>query len=113
MPPPGLHLFQSKSLDSHCTNAPFKMLWLFATAGNHCDLPLLVIQFSIEHALSCPKGGFSSVRHNEIRDLTLYRSRATIVARLAVVRISVSFCVFFYKWPTASIRPFKHFIQVS
>ena len=27
-------------------------------------------KFSIEHALSCPKGGFPSVRHNEIRDLT-------------------------------------------
>ena len=27
-------------------------------------------KFSVEHALSCPKGGFSSVRHNEIRDIT-------------------------------------------
>ena len=26
--------------------------------------------FSIEHALSCAKGGFPSIRHNEIRDLT-------------------------------------------
>ena len=26
--------------------------------------------FSIEHALSCPKGGFPSLRHNGIRDLT-------------------------------------------
>ena len=26
--------------------------------------------FSVEHALSCAKGGFSSIRHNEIRDLT-------------------------------------------
>ena len=25
---------------------------------------------SVEHALSCPKGGFPSIRHNEIRDLT-------------------------------------------
>ena len=24
--------------------------------------------FSVEHALSCPKGGFPSIRHNEIRD---------------------------------------------
>ena len=45
--------------------------------------------------------------------LTLYRSRATIVARQAVVRISVSFCVFFLKWPTGSIEPLKHFIHVS
>ena len=28
------------------------------------------IAFSIEHSLSCPKGGFPSLRHNEIRDLT-------------------------------------------
>ena len=27
-------------------------------------------KFSVEHALSCPKGGFPSLRHNEIRDLT-------------------------------------------
>ena len=27
-------------------------------------------KFSIEHSLSCPKGGFPSIRHNEIRDLT-------------------------------------------
>ena len=26
--------------------------------------------FSIEHALSCSKGGYPSIRHNEIRDLT-------------------------------------------
>ena len=24
----------------------------------------------VEHALSCPKGGFPSIRHNEVRDLT-------------------------------------------
>ena len=28
------------------------------------------MKFPIEHALSCPKGGFPSIRHNEIRDLT-------------------------------------------
>ena len=25
--------------------------------------------FSVDHALSCPKGGFPSIRHNEIRDI--------------------------------------------
>ena len=29
-----------------------------------------VTKFSIEHALSCPKGGFPSIRHNEIKDVT-------------------------------------------
>ena len=28
--------------------------------------------FSVEHALSCPKGGYPSIRHNEIRDFTAY-----------------------------------------
>ena len=27
-------------------------------------------KFSVEHVLSCPKGSFPSIRHNEIRDLT-------------------------------------------
>ena len=27
-------------------------------------------QFNVEHALSCPRGGFPSIRHNEIRDIT-------------------------------------------
>ena len=27
-------------------------------------------QFTVEHALSCPQGGFPSIRHNEIRDIT-------------------------------------------
>ena len=26
--------------------------------------------FSVEHALSCPKGGFPILRHNKIRDIT-------------------------------------------
>ena len=32
-----------------------------------CDKP-----FSVEHALSCSYGGFPSICHNEIRDLTAY-----------------------------------------
>ena len=27
-------------------------------------------QFSVDHALSCPTGGFPSIRHNEVRDIT-------------------------------------------
>ena len=27
-------------------------------------------KFDVEHALSCPRGGFPSIRHNEIRDIT-------------------------------------------
>ena len=28
--------------------------------------------FTVEHSLSCPKGGYPSIRHNEIRDFTAY-----------------------------------------
>ena len=27
-------------------------------------------KFSVEHSFTCPNGGFPSLRHNEIRDLT-------------------------------------------
>ena len=29
-------------------------------------------QFTVEHALSCPKGGYPTIRHNEIRDFTAH-----------------------------------------
>ena len=41
--------------------------WLPLRAPTHCACG---ISFSVEHALSCPKGGLPSIRHNEIRDLT-------------------------------------------
>ena len=41
--------------------------WQPAHLPTHCACGS---KFSIEHALSCPKGGFPSIRHNEIRDLT-------------------------------------------
>ena len=41
--------------------------WLPDHAPTNCDCGT---NFSIEHALSCPKGGFPSIRRNEIRDLT-------------------------------------------
>ena len=41
--------------------------WLPSRMPSHCTCGS---KFSIEHALSCPKGGFPSIRHNEVRDLT-------------------------------------------
>ena len=41
--------------------------WHPARTPSHCDCGA---NFSIEHSLSCPKGGFPTIRHNEIRDLT-------------------------------------------
>jgi len=34
---------------------------------DHCPCG---VKFSVEHAFSCPRGGFPIIRHNEIRDLT-------------------------------------------
>ena len=41
--------------------------WIPANLSTHCACGK---KFSIEHAFSCPKGGFPSIRHNEIRDIT-------------------------------------------
>ena len=39
--------------------------WLPSNTPIHCACGT---QFSVEHSLSCPKGGFPSIRHNEVRD---------------------------------------------
>ena len=41
--------------------------WTPAGAPIHCDCGA---NFSVEHVLSCSRGGFPSIRHNEIRDIT-------------------------------------------
>ena len=43
--------------------------WLPANMPTSCACG---VTFSVECALSCPKGGFPSIRHNEIRDYTAY-----------------------------------------
>jgi len=47
-----------------CTSLRLEMPCLFMS---HCSCGH---QFSIEHVLSCQAGGFLSIRHNEVRDLT-------------------------------------------
>ena len=44
--------------------------WLPNNMPSTCDCGK---PFSVEHALSCAKGGFPSIRHNEIRDITATR----------------------------------------
>ena len=46
-------------------------LWL---ATPTTTIPVCVCDktFNVEHALSCPYGGFPSIRHNEIRDITAH-----------------------------------------
>ena len=41
--------------------------WSPVNTPSHCSCGS---QFSVQHALSCPKGGFPTLRHNEVRDLT-------------------------------------------
>ena len=41
--------------------------WSPLNTPSHCSCGS---QFSVQHALSCPKGGFPTLRHNEVRDLT-------------------------------------------
>ena len=42
-------------------------LVLFKDVLSHCTCG---VTFSIEHKLSCPRGGFTILRHNDIRDFT-------------------------------------------
>ena len=49
------------------------MPWLYATAGAPTKTPTHFAcgaTFAVDHLLSCPRGGFPSLHHNEIRDLT-------------------------------------------
>ena len=41
--------------------------WLPLQTPAHCDCGA---NFSIDHSLSCPNGGFPSIKYNEVRDLT-------------------------------------------
>ena len=41
--------------------------WPPPGTSTHC---VCGANFSVQHALSCPRGGFPSIRHNEIRDVT-------------------------------------------
>ena len=41
--------------------------WSFSNLQSKCDCGS---DFTVEHVLSCAKGGFPCIRHNEIRDLT-------------------------------------------
>ena len=41
--------------------------WPLSRTPSHCACGT---SFTVDHALSCPKGGLPTLRHNEIRDLT-------------------------------------------
>ena len=57
---------------SLCTSVPDALAlrygWLPNNMPSTCDCGK---HFTVEHALSCAKGGFPSITHNEIRDITV------------------------------------------
>ena len=77
-----MDLAQEKGASSWLTTLPLEEFGFTLHKGAFCDAIALRYgwqpssscacgaNFSVEHALSCPKGGFPIVRHNEIRDLT-------------------------------------------
>ena len=74
MPPPGLRFFHSRNMAFHCIRLPSTMPWPCNMDGlpqnSHQSVTACDSNFTVERALSCAKGGFPSIRHNEIRDLT-------------------------------------------
>ena len=59
----GYALHKGAFRDALCLRYGWRPLLL----PSHCTCSK---QFTVEHALSCPRGGFPSIRHNEIRDIT-------------------------------------------
>ena len=78
-----MDLAQEKGASSCLTSLPLEEFGFSLHKGAFRDAILLrygwlpqhtpttcTTNFSVEHALSCPKGGFPTIRHNEVRDLT-------------------------------------------
>ena len=62
------------NLGSACTRVLSLMQWYSGMGGQHHLSPWSVLvgtTFTVEHALSCPRGGLPTIRHNEIQDITL------------------------------------------
>ena len=67
--PPIIEKLRSKGVAMHAygVSACLRYGWHPLHLPSHC---VCGSQFHVEHALSCPRGGFPSIRHNEIRDIT-------------------------------------------
>ena len=58
---------------------------------------------AMEHILSCPKGGFPSIRHNEIRDIT-----ATLLSEVCIPARRTSYSG--PDWPSSRTRIIYNFV---
>ncbi len=58
----GFHFSKSDFRDAAC----LRYGWAPERMPAHC---VCRSEFSVNHALSCPRGGFPSIRHNELRDM--------------------------------------------
>ena len=72
VPRAGSPPYQSRSMDSPSTREHSDALclrygWRPSRLPSHC---ICGSQFTVEHALSCSRGGFPSIHHNEIHDIT-------------------------------------------
>ena len=59
----GFSLHKGAFVDALC----LRYCWPPPGTPTHCACGT---NFSVEHVFSCPRGGFPSIRHNEIRDIT-------------------------------------------
>ena len=73
MHPCGSLQYHFVSMGSISTRVPSGMQLHSVMVGRLQTYPTSCVcgsRFSVEHALSCPRGAFPIIRHNEIRDLT-------------------------------------------
>ena len=66
----GFQSCQSVIMVLHSTRVLSMMPCVFVTTGNHQTYQATVSAAVTDHALTCPTGGFPSVRHNDLRDFT-------------------------------------------
>jgi hypothetical protein len=59
----GFNLNKSECRDALC----LRYNWQLKNVAQHC---VCGVNLSTDHAMTCPQGGMTNIRHNEIRDIT-------------------------------------------
>ena len=69
-----MYLFLAVGIFTHCPlMQSCTVLKSIKNEKKNVNLPQICVcgrSFCVEHAFNCPCGGFPSIRHNEVRDLT-------------------------------------------